>query len=307
MSKMNEYKRDYLKDYLAFIPQKYQDSFEKPTESFWKWNNHRIHIDSKSNETNKKTVIFIHGAGANGRILSLFGSYLFKNGINYYAPDNLGYGMTNCSTEHFDYNDWLTMLCDYVKYIQSKENNEVYLIGLSIGGMLAYQVASKINNLSGIIVTTLADPRDKATLIAMAKYKFLATSGLSLLHTFRCITDQIRLPIKWFCKMDLMSRNRELSKVFINDKLAGGAKISLRFLRTFAAHKPPLEFEEFDKCPILLLHPEKDQWTPFELSKKVFDKLRGNKEFMLLEECGHAPIEEPGIYKMEKEVLKFIK
>jgi len=85
---------DYIKSYLEFIPEQFRLTYEQPDESFWSWNKNNIHVDSKSNKINKKTAILIHGAGANGRILSLFGSYLFKNGINYYAPDNLGYGLT---------------------------------------------------------------------------------------------------------------------------------------------------------------------------------------------------------------------
>ena len=94
---------------------------------------------------------------------------------------------------------------------------------------------------------------------------------------------------------------------FIEDKYAGGVNISMRFLRTFSSYNPDKEFEEFDSCPILLIHPEKDNWTPFELSKKVFDKLKVNKELFLLKECGHVPIEEPGIYEMENHILNFIK
>lgn len=297
----------YINSYLKFIPERYQEMYVMPDESYWSWNNHKIHIDSKSNKSNTKTAILIHGAGANGRILSLFGSYLFKNGINYYAPDNLGYGLTKLSEESFEYQDWVSMICDYVKYIQAKENNHVFLIGLSVGGMLAYQVASQVDNIRGLIVTTLADPRDKDTLIALSKNRFLATIGMRLMEAFRFLTDPIKLPIKWFCKMELMSRNPEFSKLFNDDKLAGSVKVPMKFLRTFATYNPAIEFEEFDKCPILLLQPEKDAWTPLEVNQKVYDKLKGNKQIRILKECGHAPIEKPGIHDIEKYTLEFIK
>jgi len=135
--KPNKYEEiDYIKSYLEFIPDEYQETYEEPDESFWPWNKNEIHVDSRSNNTNKKTAILIHGAGANGRILSLFGSYLFQNGINYYAPDNLGYGLTKLSSDCFGYEEWVSMMCDYVRHIQAKENNDVFLIGLSVGGML---------------------------------------------------------------------------------------------------------------------------------------------------------------------------
>lgn len=297
---------DYVKSYLEFIPQPYQESYEEPDESYWFWNNNQIHIDSKTSSTNKMTAILIHGAGANGRILSLFGSYLFQNGINYYAPDNLGYGLTKLSYDCFEYEDWVSMMCDFVQHIQAKENNDVFLIGLSVDGMLAYQVASQVDNICGLIVTTLADPRNVETRVALSGNRFLATFGMSLLGKFRFVTDKIKLPIKWFCKMELMSPNTEFSKLFNDDKLAGGAKVPMKFLRTFATYNPEIEFEDFDKCPILLLQPEKDDWTPLAVNRKVYNKLKGEKKLIILKECGHAPIEAPGIYDMEKHALEFI-
>jgi len=291
----------YWKKYLSFLPKKYQDSYEIPDETYWKWHKEEIHIDFKFKASNKATVILMHGAGGNGRICSILGSFLTKHQINYYAPDNLGYGLTKISNKKFEYEDWVNMMSDFTKHIIKKDKNPVILIGMSIGGMLAYQVAAKIKDVSGLIVTTLVDPRDKESMIAMAKNKFLATTGLSLGNMFKVVADPIWLPIKWLCKIKLMSRDSLFSKVFIKDKHAGGVRISWRFLRTFSSFNPSKEFQDFDSCPVLLVHPEKDEWTPFELSKKVFNQLKVEKEFHLLKECGHAPIEEPGVCSSHSE------
>lgn len=298
---------EYWKKYLPFLPKKYQDSYEIPDESYWDWNNEKIHFDYKFKKSNETSVILIHGAGGNGRILSLFGSYLSTNGINYYAPDNLGYGLTKLSNENFEYKDWVNMISDFTHYIIQKDKKPIILIGMSIGGMLAYQVATKVQQVRGLIVTTLADPRDKKTMIAMARNNFLGTAGLSVTKRFKLISDNIWLPIKWLCKINLMSRDPKFSKIFMEDRYAGGVNISMRFLRTFSIYHPNKEFEDFETCPILLIHPEKDDWTPFELSKRVFDKLNVQKEFYLLKDCGHVPIEEPGIYEMQNHILNFIK
>lgn len=298
---------DYWKRYLPFIPKKYQDSFVVPDEAYWKWNNEKIHYDYKSDSSHKAIVILIHGAGGNGRILSILGSYLFQNEINYYSPDNLGYGLTKISNNNFEYKDWVSMISDFTRFVMEQDKKPVILIGMSIGGMLAYHIACKVRGLKGLIVTTLADPRDEETLMAVSKNKVIGKYGLPIMNKFRMISDRIRLPIKWFCSLILMSRDPQFSKVFIKDKHAGGVTIPLKFLRTLGSYKPEVKFSEFDSCPILLLHPEKDFWTPFHLSKKVYDKLPGRKEYHLLKECGHAPIEEPGIYEMERHALDFIK
>ena len=108
---------EYWKKYLSFLPKRYQDLYEIPDESYWNWKQEKIHLDYRVDKSNDVTVILIHGAGGNGRILSMFGSYLSSNGVNYYAPDNLGYGLTKLSNRKFEYGDWVDMISDFTRYI----------------------------------------------------------------------------------------------------------------------------------------------------------------------------------------------
>ena len=39
-------------------------------------------------------VIILHGSGANGRVVGLYGNYLNELGYEYLAPDLIGYGLT---------------------------------------------------------------------------------------------------------------------------------------------------------------------------------------------------------------------
>jgi pimeloyl-ACP methyl ester carboxylesterase len=69
---------------------------------------------------------------------------------------------------------------------------------------------------------------------------------------------------------------------------------------------PAIEPEDFRRCPFLLVHPEKDRWTPVGLSRLFFDRLACDKKLVLLENAGHFPIEQPGIGQMEEAVLEFL-
>jgi len=291
---------------LPFLPKKYQENYIEPEESFWNWETTKVHYDFKYSESNSTNVILLHGAGGNGRILSLLGNALFENGINYFAPDNLGYGLTQVNKKDFDYSDWVNLINEFTNYIIKKHKKPVVLFGMSVGGMLAYQVVAKNKKVSGLIATTLIDPSDQETMIHISKNKLLGKYGLKFIKTFASIFDSLRLPVKWVCKIELMSINPTFSKIFINDKLSGGTKLSMKFLRTFSDYKPEISFKEFDLCPVLLIHPEKDDWTPFKLSERIFNQLKGEKGVHLLSECGHAPIEEPGIFEMEKHIVEFI-
>jgi len=298
---------EYWKHYLNFFPKKYQDIFVEPNEKYWEWNSNHIHYDFRYNDSNEVNVILLHGAGGNGRILSLLGNFIFEDGCNYFAPDNLGYGLTELKNNNFEYKDWVEMVSDFTNHILEKYKKPVVLLGMSIGGMLAYQVAAMNNKISGIIVSTLVDPRKQEVIRCISKNKFLGRFGVNLISKLNSPLDKLQLPVKWLCKMNLMSRNIEFAKLFMNDKLAGGTKMSMKYLRTFVSYEPAIEFDHFDSCPILLIHPELDEWTPFELSKHTFDKIKGNKESYLLKNCGHAPIEEPGLTDMKNYIKSFIR
>ncbi|WP_433498874.1 hypothetical protein ACQP1K_00450 [Sphaerimonospora sp. CA-214678] len=84
------------------------------------------------------------------------------------------------------------------------------------------------------------------------------------------------------------------------DRFGGGTRVALRFLRTYLASAPETEPADFTACPVLMLHPAADQWTPVQLSMPFFDRLTVDKHLVMLDRCGHMPIEDPGLIKMAK-------
>ncbi len=97
-----------------------------------------------------------------------------------------------------------------------------------------------------------------------------------------------------------------MTKLIMKDPLAAGTKITLRFLRTFLNMKTMIEPENFNICPVLLVHPEVDPMTPFALSEPFYKRLNCKKECVILEESGHFPIEQPGLDQMKTAVLSFL-
>lgn len=298
----------YWKKYNAFLPEDLQYKDDKlPTEEYWQWKDFAIHLDRMKNSNSPIKVIVLHGAGGNGRVIGLFGNFLHDKGYEYVAPDLIGYGLTkNPKNQNIDYSVWVDCISDFIDVERIKDNRPIILFGLSVGGMLAYQVAAKNKNVKGIIVTTLADPRSRKVRDDLARNQFLSRVGLPFSNTFKLFTDAIKLPIKWLCKMDKITNDVSFSKVFSNDKLAGGSKIKLRFLRTFMNFSPAIEPENFTASPLLFLQPEQDLWTTFETSKSFYEKLNCPKKLVFLENCGHAPYEEPGLSTMKTEIIRFL-
>ncbi|MCV9927208.1 alpha/beta hydrolase [Flavobacterium sp. LS1R49] len=306
---MNYYSEtSYWKKYNLFLPEDLQYKDNKlPTEEYWQWKDYAIHLDRMKNADSPFKVIILHGAGGNGRVIGLFGNFLHNQGYEYVAPDLIGYGLTkNPKNVNIDYSVWIDCISDFIDQELIKDSRPIILFGLSVGGMLAYQVAAKNKNVKGIIVTTLADPRSQKVKDDLATNMFLSRIGLPLSNAFKLILDSVKLPIKWLCKMEKITNDSNFSKVFSNDKLAGGSKVKLRFLRTYMNFTPAIEPENYTSAPLLFLQPDKDNWTTLATSKPFYDRLNCPKKLVLLENCGHAPYEEPGLTTMKTEIIQFL-
>lgn len=81
-------------------------------------------------------------------------------------------------------------------------------------------------------------------------------------------------------------------------KLGGGVRVPIGFLssRLNYEHTPP---ERYRGAPVTLVAPAADTWTPAEMSVIFLRRIVGPTRVELLENCGHYPIEEPGLSRLE--------
>jgi alpha-beta hydrolase superfamily lysophospholipase len=297
--------------YQRFLPDSMRfKEKDLPQEEFWDWKENQIHLDRYFTNAGNKTkclVILLHGGGGNGRILGTLAKPIQNAGCDVLAPDLPGYGLSGIHKDYtINYDDWVLLVSDLINK-ERKDYQKIHLFGLSIGGMLAYHSAAYNGNIDGIIATTLVDPRDPNVRDAVSANLFLSRIGLPLNSVFYWMTDDVNVPIKWLSKMHYITNDPSFSEVFENDPYAGGSKVSFRFLRTFLNYSPMVEPENFKICPVLLLHPGNDPWTPVDLSERTFQKLPSTKKLIVLEGAGHYPYEEPGVSIMLREIESFLK
>ncbi|MEV4952049.1 alpha/beta fold hydrolase [Paenarthrobacter nitroguajacolicus] len=95
--------------------------------------------------------------------------------------------------------------------------------------------------------------------------------------------------------------------MLFSDPTGGGGRVPLGWMRSYLESSPLVEPEDFDQTPVLMVHPEEDRWTPLEISQPFFDRIAARKSLVLLENCGHFPIEEPGFTQMQEAVQHVIK
>ncbi|MBP0723624.1 alpha/beta hydrolase [Bacillus sp. RG28] len=299
----------YWKQYQKFFPVEMQiNDNNLPIEEWMIWNNVHIHLDRLPSPEAKLKIVFIHGAGGYGRLLVPYARILQKYGYEVVLPDLPPYGLsfTN-SVKMLSYQLWIDILTELIDRELKLDGKPVILVGTSIGGMLAYHTAVQSKQVKGLIATTFVDTSNSKVRDQLAPNKFISRIGKFLMDKFPLFLDSLYISVNKVSRMQLISNNIEITKLIMKDDYAANTKIPLQLLRTFFNMKPVIKPENFDVCPVLLVHPELDPMTPYSFSKPFFDNLKCKKEYVILEGAGHLPIEQSGLEQMNTAILSFLK
>ena len=284
------------------------DADRTPREAAWSFGPYQVHLDMLDAPDARATVVLLHGGGGNGRVVMFAAPLLRELGCSVVAPDLPGYGLTRASGAAAPptYNLWADLAACLIDELTAQRHQPVLAFGLSLGGLLAYGAAARSQTAAGVIATTLADTRQPDVLEAISSLPIPGAISAACLRAMPSMLHRLRLPIRWLCPMHLITNDPAFSRVFATDPLAGGSRISLGFLRSLALFQVGVEPEQFDRCPLLCVHPGLDPWTPSALSRAFFDRLRGPKQWVDLEGCGHLPYEEPGASQLAKAIAAFV-
>ncbi|ETT44301.1 esterase/lipase/thioesterase [Paenibacillus sp. FSL R7-269] len=311
MNKDSSYNQSvtYWKQYQKFFPDDMQiNEPHLPAEEWMTWNHAHIHLDRMPAPDAPLKIIFIHGAGGNGRLLAPYARMLQTYGYEVVSPDLPPYGLSYTdSAESIDYQFWIDILNELIEQELRRDGKPIILLGSSIGGMLAYHTAVQSKRVKGLIATTFVDTSDPKVRDQLAPNKLISRLGGWCMNQFPALLDSLQISVNRVSRMRWITNNAELTRLIMNDPHAAGTRIPLRLLRTFLNMKPVLKPQQFDLCPVLLVHPQLDPMTPYCFSKPFYDHLKSRKESVILEGAGHFPIEQQGLEQMIAAVLAFLR
>ena len=308
-----------LHEYAAFVPAAYASAMVEPARTWWRWRDVRVHIARAARPDATARVMVIHGGGGYSEALWPAASVAVHDGVEMFAPVLPLYGYTEtpdpCGVR---YQDWVDLLCDLVRAERAADPRPLILFGASMGGMLAYEVAARTGGqersdrgvgtgqVAAVLATCLLDVSDPVARAAATRFAWMGRPGPALLRAVDPVFGRVRLPIRWMADMQAMSSNPALSRLCASDPRGGGARVPLGFLSSWMnyAHTPP---EVFTAAPVTLVQPAADRWTPPEVSIRFLQRISTPRRTVMLENCGHFPIEEPGIGRLRDEVLATVK
>ena len=287
----------------AFLPAEFRiQPGHEPSEEWWDWQGHRVHLDAYRNPKAKVKVILFHGVGTNGRQMSMvLGAPLARRGYETIAIDMPEYGMTEVAPGALvRYDDWVQAGNDLINAELAKDDRPIVLYGLSAGGMLTYHVAAVNKKVKGIVGMTFLDTASQQVRDETALNTFMSRVGGPMTHlSAGTPLASMRMPMKWVSKMHLLVNDPAALKVWLSDKRSAGNAMTMAFLSSYMAYRPTVEPEAFNVCPILLTQPAEDRWTPLSLSEPFLKRVsKVPVKTVMLERAGHYPLEEPGLTQM---------
>lgn len=293
-----------------FLPAELQlTDDEAPQETWWQWQQHRVHLDCYRIASARLKVILLHGLGTNGRQLSVIvGAPLARAGFETIAVDMPEYGLTEVGPgKPVTYDDWVQAGSDLVDLEAKQDDRPIVLYGFSAGGLETFHIAAKNRKVKGIIGMGFFDPRLQAVRDQAAFNLLMSRLGSPLAQwTARTPFGGFRLPAAALIKMRELVNDKAALKVLLADKTSAGKWITMAFMASYMRYVPAVEPDDFDVCPILLTQPAQDHWTPLRLSEPFLRRVRHVPvRIVMLENAGHFPIEQPGLSQMIDAIREF--
>lgn len=290
--------------YAAFLPADRRGRIAAPRQTWMDWRGRRVHIARGGDpDTAKARGILVHGGGGySGALWPLAGLVAGDRdgiGVEILAPDMPLYGYTEePDPGRVRYADWIDLLCDIIAAERARDDRPIILFGASMGGMMAYEAAHRTGAADAVLATCLLDLTDPAALAAVSRIKIAGALTGPILRAAGSVLGSVRVPIRLLADMSAMSRDPGLSTLCASDPRGGGVSVPLGFLSSWLnyEHTPP---ERYRGAPVTLVAPAADTWTPPELSVRFLERVAGPTRVELLENCGHYPIEEPGLSRLE--------
>jgi len=273
----------------------------EPEERWQDWRGHRIHLDDwRPQAAPKGTLILVHGGGGHGRLLAPLGDAATALGWRAIAPDLPGYGLTQVARGwRWDYAEWPALVADLAG--AAAADGPVVLMGLSVGGLTALYAAQREPRVRHVIATTLIDLADRGTFVRAARWPWLGWLSLGGFALTPWVADRLPLPLALATPIGTLTSDPELRRFFERDPLLGRKVVPGRFFRSIHRYRSP-RGDYALPCPILLVHPGADAWTPTAMSMPVFDAIPTPKRFRELTNGSHLPAESPAYAELRGEI-----
>lgn len=231
-----------------------------------------------------KPILFLHGLGSSLEDWEFQRDYFSEN-YEVILIDLRGHGRSTCSLNQIPNNDLVNILsADIQSFISKLDLQNLRLVGVSLGGMVALEVATAIPERcrSVAVINTICDLRPRTIrdhTIIISRKIMIKYLGMKFFAHF--------MAKKLFPK----TTQQGLRKRVINRLVANNRELYLKLFRSMIGWNILDRLAKIN-LPILFVSGDRD-YTPF-LYKQECAALTQNGKAVLIRDSGHAsPIDQP--------------
>lgn len=227
-------------------------------------------------------ILLLHGFMGSPYDLVWIGKQLNEAGYTIYIPRLPGHGTNSKDFLASNWRAWLRAACD--AYINiSAMHESVFVAGHSMGGLLASLLAAHFNPEKLILFAPAFLTRDKRIALTPLTQFFIKNLPLAI--------------TKSYDEPDFQKAQKDYLGTVYVPKL-----VDLLKLMKLATKKL-----EYVKAETLIFLSEKDALVPLEVKDLLNEKLKAQKEFVVLQESSHALTDGVEREEVVKNVIEFLK
>lgn len=233
-------------------------------------------------------AIVLHGPWDYAGLLAPIAAALQTAGVSVVVPELPGCGRS-AGEAVAEYGVWVDRVTELCRHEQRAQPLPITLVGIGLGGVLAYFCAARGAPVERLFVTALADPRRAPLrqrtlgIDLRARLTPLGLHWLSMLKSTRSWVPPL-VAARQLCADEGIQRRLEVDPLCALEH-------PVTLLSSFFATAPAVEPESFATCPITLVAPTADRWLTLESSLDFYSLLPGEKQLHMLEGSGHLPID----------------
>jgi pimeloyl-ACP methyl ester carboxylesterase len=248
----------------------------------------RIHLDIYNNAGEKKTIVFFPGTGAASEFYDPFLEALAYKEFNIIGIDPIGHGHSSGKRGDFTIEQLLINLRDAVAYAKKRFNGKIGIMGSSQGGIVVYYAALEGIDVDAVVAHNAALVyKEFLNIVRNPKLiKFL----LPFLEYLKIHFPDIKLPTSTYLNWKKVFNNRQMLKVFREDKLFTGF-YTLKAIFSLKDYVPKVR--DLPMPPTMIITGTKDEIIPKDVSERAFYALKGNLHtYIEIENAAHMlPLE----------------